>query len=62
SVAPSSSDRMESLVELRKWDKLYGDGAQERNRKQLSIGFGAAIPTATASDSNASGTGNGAGK
>ncbi|KAJ2236826.1 hypothetical protein IWW45_001474 [Coemansia sp. RSA 485] len=62
SVAPSSSDRMESLVELRKWDKLYGDGAQERNRKQLSIGFGAAIPTATASDSNTSGTGNGAGK
>ncbi|KAJ1797258.1 hypothetical protein LPJ59_003252 [Coemansia sp. RSA 2399] len=38
-VAPSSSDRMESLVELRKWDKLYGDGAQERNRKPSSIGF-----------------------
>ncbi|KAJ2366591.1 hypothetical protein H4S01_002624 [Coemansia sp. RSA 2610] len=37
-VAPSSSDQMESLVELRKWDKLFGDGAQERNRK-LSIGF-----------------------
>ncbi|KAJ1802596.1 hypothetical protein LPJ56_006123, partial [Coemansia sp. RSA 2599] len=50
SVAPSSSDRMESLVELRKWDKLYGDGAQERGRKQLSIGFGAAAPATAASD------------
>ncbi|KAJ2685720.1 hypothetical protein GGH99_003681 [Coemansia sp. RSA 1285] len=38
-VAPSSSDRMESLVELRKWDKIYGDGAQERKRKSYSIGF-----------------------
>ncbi|KAJ2510626.1 hypothetical protein H4217_007781, partial [Coemansia sp. RSA 1939] len=38
-VAPSSSDRMESLVELRKWDKIYGDGAQERKRKAYSIGF-----------------------
>ncbi|KAJ2630672.1 hypothetical protein H4R22_002505 [Coemansia sp. RSA 1290] len=37
-VAPSSSDQMESLMELRKWDKIYGDGAQERNRK-MSIGF-----------------------
>ncbi|KAI9474441.1 P-loop containing nucleoside triphosphate hydrolase protein [Coemansia mojavensis] len=37
-VAPSSSDQMESLTELRKWDKIYGDGAQERNRK-MSIGF-----------------------
>ncbi|KAJ2888597.1 hypothetical protein FB639_000529, partial [Coemansia asiatica] len=55
SVAPSSSDRMESLIELRKWDKLYGDGAQERGRKQLSIGFGAAaagVPAITAADSN----------
>ncbi|KAJ2399407.1 hypothetical protein GGI23_002675 [Coemansia sp. RSA 2559] len=41
-VAPSSSDRMESLVELRKWDKLYGDGAQERKRKPSSIGFAGA--------------------
>ncbi|KAJ2779375.1 hypothetical protein H4R18_004043 [Coemansia javaensis] len=38
-VAPSSSDQMESLVELRKWDKIYGDGAQERKRKAHSIGF-----------------------
>ncbi|KAJ2744066.1 hypothetical protein GGI20_003261 [Coemansia sp. BCRC 34301] len=38
-VAPSSSDQMESLVELRKWDKIYGDGAQERSRKAYSIGF-----------------------
>ncbi|KAJ2496795.1 hypothetical protein GGI11_008186, partial [Coemansia sp. RSA 2049] len=30
---------MESLVELRKWDKIYGDGAQERKRKAYSIGF-----------------------
>ncbi|KAI8322781.1 AAA-domain-containing protein, partial [Martensiomyces pterosporus] len=37
-VAPSSSDEMGSLVELRKWDKMYGDGAQERKRKH-SIGF-----------------------
>ncbi|KAJ1719615.1 hypothetical protein LPJ53_005651 [Coemansia erecta] len=42
SVAPSSSDRMESLVELRKWDKIYGDGAQERKRRQLSMGFAGA--------------------
>ncbi|KAJ2681489.1 hypothetical protein H4R19_007332, partial [Coemansia spiralis] len=41
-VAPSSSDRMESLVELRKWDKIYGDGAQERQRKFHAIGFAGA--------------------
>ncbi|KAJ2198616.1 hypothetical protein EV180_001353 [Coemansia sp. RSA 518] len=46
-VAPSSSDQMESLVELRKWDKLYGDGAQERNRK-MTIGFANAAPAETA--------------
>ncbi|KAJ1932118.1 hypothetical protein GGF37_007166, partial [Kickxella alabastrina] len=39
-VAPSSSDQMESLIELRKWDKMYGDGAQERKHKHHSIGFG----------------------
>ncbi|ORX65490.1 putative ATPase family AAA domain-containing protein 1 [Linderina pennispora] len=37
-VAASSSDQMESLVELRKWDKIYGDGAQERKRTH-TIGF-----------------------
>ncbi|KAJ2488856.1 hypothetical protein IWW47_005331, partial [Coemansia sp. RSA 2052] len=53
-VAPSSSDQMESLVELRKWDKIYGDGAQERNRKAYSIGFAgppsSPPPQATAGD------------
>ncbi|KAJ2415252.1 hypothetical protein GGI10_001821 [Coemansia sp. RSA 2530] len=53
-VAPSSSDQMESLVELRKWDKIYGDGAQERNRKAYSIGFAGPPPppaaTATIGD------------
>ncbi|KAJ2083030.1 hypothetical protein H4R24_001146 [Coemansia sp. RSA 988] len=43
-VSPSSSDQMESLVELRKWDKIYGDGAQERKRKFHSIGFANAAP------------------
>ncbi|KAJ2358369.1 hypothetical protein GGF43_000848, partial [Coemansia sp. RSA 2618] len=46
-VAPSSSDQMESLVELRKWDKLYGDGAQERQRK-LSMGFANTAPAEVA--------------
>ncbi|KAJ2800418.1 hypothetical protein H4R20_004071 [Coemansia guatemalensis] len=45
-VSPSSSDQMESLVELRKWDKIYGDGAQERKRKFHSIGFANAPPRA----------------
>ncbi|KAJ2895636.1 hypothetical protein GGI21_005127, partial [Coemansia aciculifera] len=57
-VAPSSSDQMESLVELRKWDKIYGDGAQERNRKAYSIGFtgppatSPSIPQATTTSSD----------
>ncbi|KAJ1769265.1 hypothetical protein LPJ74_004202 [Coemansia sp. RSA 1843] len=54
-VAPSSSDRMESLVELRKWDKLYGDGAQERNRKPSSIGFAGAEATTEAASAAAAG-------
>ncbi|KAJ1729527.1 hypothetical protein LPJ61_003477 [Coemansia biformis] len=45
-VAPSSSDQMESLVELRKWDRIYGDGAQERKRKVHAIGFAGAAPDA----------------
>ncbi|KAJ2055088.1 hypothetical protein GGI08_004271 [Coemansia sp. S2] len=54
-VAPSSSDQMESLVELRKWDKIYGDGAQERNRKAYSIGFaGPPPPPQATSDAAAS--------
>ncbi|KAJ2395237.1 hypothetical protein GGI05_001677, partial [Coemansia sp. RSA 2603] len=54
SVAPSSSDRMESLVELRKWDKIYGDGAQGRKRRQLSMGFArAADSDATIADAKA---------
>ncbi|PIA18015.1 AAA-domain-containing protein [Coemansia reversa NRRL 1564] len=44
-VSPSSSDQMESLVELRKWDKIYGDGAQERKHKFHSIGFANAAQT-----------------
>ncbi|KAJ2155901.1 hypothetical protein GGF46_005531 [Coemansia sp. RSA 552] len=45
-VTPSSSEKMESLAELRKWDKLYGDGAQERSRKVHSIGFASAAAAA----------------
>ncbi|KAJ1965227.1 hypothetical protein GGI12_000916 [Dipsacomyces acuminosporus] len=49
-VAPSSSDQMESLIELRKWDKMYGDSAQERKRK-YSIGFTAPPPPSASSHS-----------
>ena len=38
---PSLSDEMQTLVELRKWDGLYGDGASKRNSKgHKGIGFG----------------------
>lgn len=35
-VPASSSDDMESLVELKKWDSKYGDG---KKKKKPSIGF-----------------------
>lgn len=38
-VTPSCSDDMQTLVDIRKWDALYGDGAKGRNKKPL-IGFG----------------------
>ncbi|KAJ2003634.1 hypothetical protein H4R26_002962 [Coemansia thaxteri] len=53
-VAPSSSDQMESLVELRKWDKIYGDGAQERNRRAYSIGFAGVAASSSSASSLAS--------
>ncbi|OLL22153.1 Protein MSP1 [Neolecta irregularis DAH-3] len=43
-IAPSISDDMATLTELRKWDERYGDGAgkKARNGKRL-IGFGSAL-------------------
>lgn len=36
---PSLSEEMQTLVELRKWDSMYGDGAAQRKKKSSSIGF-----------------------
>ena len=36
---PSLSEEMETLVELRKWDSQFGDGAAKRKRKSSLIGF-----------------------
>lgn len=37
---PSLSDEMQTLIELRKWDNLYGDGAAKRKGpKSNGIGF-----------------------
>lgn len=41
---PSLSDEMETLVELRKWDGLYGDGASKRKQKPTGIGFALVKP------------------
>lgn len=35
-VPPSSSEEMDSLVEIRKWDSKFGDG---KKKKKSSIGF-----------------------
>jgi SpoVK/Ycf46/Vps4 family AAA+-type ATPase len=36
---PSTSEDMETLKELRKWDGIYGDGAALRKKKGQGIGF-----------------------
>jgi SpoVK/Ycf46/Vps4 family AAA+-type ATPase len=41
---PSLSEEMETLVELRKWDGLYGDGASKRKHKPNGIGFALVKP------------------
>ncbi|KAF9934393.1 hypothetical protein FBU30_002217 [Linnemannia zychae] len=38
-ITPSCSENMESLMELRKWDGLYGDGGKGRRKTLKSIGF-----------------------
>jgi adenylate kinase family enzyme len=38
SIGPSCSDEMRSLVELRQWDKKFGEGSRLTGRK-LSMGF-----------------------
>lgn len=35
-VPPSSSEEMDSLIEIRKWDNKFGDG---KKKKKSSIGF-----------------------
>ncbi|KAJ9065065.1 hypothetical protein DSO57_1023700 [Entomophthora muscae] len=42
-VNASISDEMGSVLELRKWDKQFGDGAKARSKK-LALGFGTAVP------------------
>ena len=37
-VPPSLSDRMNTLTELREWDKIYGEGATQTRTKR-SFGF-----------------------
>ena len=41
---PSLSEEMQTLVELRKWDSLYGDGASSRNKKGALKGIGFDLP------------------
>jgi SpoVK/Ycf46/Vps4 family AAA+-type ATPase len=38
-VTPSCSEDMSSLIELRKWDGMYGDGAWNRKKRVKGIGF-----------------------
>ncbi|KAI9597548.1 hypothetical protein BDF19DRAFT_435455 [Syncephalis fuscata] len=41
-IAPSSSEEMQTLTELRRWDRLYGDGGNlARRRAFKGFGFGA---------------------
>jgi SpoVK/Ycf46/Vps4 family AAA+-type ATPase len=40
---PSLADETESLAELRKWDRLYGDGS---SRKKKTNGIGFQVPNA----------------
>ncbi|KAF9973432.1 hypothetical protein BGZ73_003325 [Actinomortierella ambigua] len=38
-ITPSCSEDMSSLVELRKWDGLYGDGGRQRRKVLKTLGF-----------------------
>jgi len=38
-ITPSSSENMESLTELKKWDGLYGDAGKGRRKANKNIGF-----------------------
>ncbi|KAI8930029.1 hypothetical protein BC831DRAFT_440994 [Entophlyctis helioformis] len=54
-VPPSLTDEMATLVELRKWDEMYGDGAARRkNKKRHGWGFDAALPASSSPVSPAS--------
>ncbi|RUP47025.1 hypothetical protein BC936DRAFT_146214 [Jimgerdemannia flammicorona] len=50
-VTPSCSEDMYSLIEIRKWDAIYGDGAKQRNKKPV-IGFGTGEVGSVASSVN----------
>ncbi|KAF9181606.1 hypothetical protein BGZ51_005298 [Haplosporangium sp. Z 767] len=47
-ITPSCSDSMESLIELRKWDGLYGDGGKQRRKTNKGLGFGVDHPSSKA--------------
>ncbi|KAG0256226.1 hypothetical protein BG011_004692 [Mortierella polycephala] len=47
-ITPSCSDSMESLIELRKWDGLYGDGGKQRQKTIKGLGFGMDHPSSKA--------------
>lgn len=38
-ISPSCSEDMSSLMELRKWDGLYGDGGRQRRKVLKTLGF-----------------------
>ncbi|GJJ73230.1 hypothetical protein EMPS_05588 [Entomortierella parvispora] len=38
-ITPSSSENMESLIELKKWDGLYGDAGKGRRKANKNLGF-----------------------
>jgi SpoVK/Ycf46/Vps4 family AAA+-type ATPase len=42
-IAPSASEDMHSLIQIHKWDGLYGDGKHRRRHK--GIGFNDIEPT-----------------
>ncbi|KAG0226670.1 hypothetical protein BGW41_004110 [Actinomortierella wolfii] len=48
-ITPSCSEDMSSLVELRKWDGLYGDGGKQRRKVLKTLGFDIDVNTATTS-------------
>lgn len=48
-IAPSASEDMHSLLQIHKWDALYGDG--KRRQRHKSIGFNDTEPTKVATKS-----------